>query len=466
MTFFTSRFTFIRDALNGTGGFRPNITYDSAGKPIKAENTYLIQYPRESAERFARRNQVSWFTRDMMNACERFVGYLTKQPPVREVNSPLLRLILDDCDWRGNSLEVFFQSFAVEAKARGTMLLLIDMPRTENIPGNQAEQLGNRAVPYLVQIPPERVFDYELNERGRLSSISIHDYMLIDGKQEIVRRIWTNTDWKIERIVSAAGKESTTVVDSGVHNLGVCPVIYFSESGEFMGEGGFSEIADLSKALFNRRSELDEILRSQTFSLMHYHVPIDMAGTFDAAKVSEAVGTHNMLLHYGNAPGFIAPSEGPASTYAAVIDALVLRIREVSMSFETPDYKESGAALTIRFQSLNGALTKFARRMEDFERQMWDIAARWLNVEANASTRWPREYAIANPEREMSVLENMQSTGFPDAVIMAKKRAIIGLEFTTVEPDDLSELINAVNESEHDRGNDNADNVPNISESA
>lgn len=453
-----ARFSFIRDALNGTGGFRPIVTFDSARKPAKADNTYLIRYPRESEERFARRNQVVWYTKDLMNACDRFVGYLTKQPPVREVQSPLLKLMLDDADWRGNSLEVFLQSFAVEAKARGTMLLLVDMPKAEAIPSNQADQLGNRAVPYLVPITPERVLEYDLDERGRLASVTIADTMIEDGETVAIRRIWDKTSWRVTKSSRVDGKNEQIRIDGGDHSLGICPVIYFSESGNFMEEGGFSEIADLSMALFNRRSELDEILRSQTFSLMHYHVPPELAQTFDAAKVSEAVGTHNMLLHYGNPPGFIAPSDGPAATYESVIASLIQRIREVSMSFETPDFKESGLALNIRFQALNGALTKFARRMEDLERQAMEIASRWLTIEDTTSTRWPREYAVADPEREMSVLENMQSTGFPEEVIRAKKRGIVGLEFPTIEPDELDKLMLAIDESMHDRGNGNPNN--------
>lgn len=438
-----SRFEFIRDALEGTGGFKPGVEFDAAGKPISVPGlSFLTQYPRESNERFARRNHVAWYSSDLRSACERYVGYLSKKPPARTIESPLLKLMADDCDWRGNAIDVFWQEFAVNAKARGTMLLLVDMPRT--LPGNQREQVDRRAVPYLVQIAPENVARYKLNERGRIIEIRIRDKIVQSDSRTIdVERVWTDKEWAVyQGGVKLEGEE---------HKLGVCPVIFFSESGRFMSDGEFSQIADLSRVLFNRRSELDEILRSQTFSLLNYHVPPDMASSFDAAKVSEAIGTHNMLLYHGNPPDYTAPSDGPASTYMSVIEVIEQKIRDVSMVSMPSDVSESGVALTLKFQALNSSLSKFARRMEDLERQVWDLASRWLRAENRVQTSWAKEYGIADPAREMEVLQAMQAAQFPKEAITAKMKQVAALEFSSLQAEEMDTIINAIEQADHER---------------
>src|SRR5690606_20729474 len=144
--------------------------------------------------------------------------------------------------------------FMTEAKARGCMLLLVDMPDT--LPETQADQIKQRAFPYLVAISPEQVTHYELDERGRLTTVSIADTGTnAKGEDITITRTWNTESWEV--------KHGEDVVKSGDHGLGVTPVLIFSESGAFPSEGAFSPIADLAKRLYNMLSELDELLRSQ-----------------------------------------------------------------------------------------------------------------------------------------------------------------------------------------------------------
>jgi hypothetical protein len=426
------RFQFIADALNGAGVFRPMVTYDSIGKPISTTTTALIRYPRESEEKFARRNDVAWYENHMLSSCRRFVGYLSKKPPARDIGNPLLEDMTADCNWRGDSIDVFFQGFMTEAKARGSMLLLIDMPRSE--PVTMAEQIEQRFFPYFVQIAPEAVTRYELDMRGRISLVEIS--VIHNGKQAI--KGWDTESWW----VTQDGQE----VDGDLHGLGICPVIAFSESGDFPCYGDFAQIADISKRLFNARSELDEILRAQTFSLLHYHVPPDQHD-FDTKSVAEAIGTHNMLIHRGDAPGFIAPPEGPATTYLENIARLEEAIKRAALVVEAPEKQtaESGLALTIRFQALNSALTSFARRMEDFERRAWDVACKWLNIEPDrVNVQWAKDYALADLKMELEVLGAMQASGFPEEAIKLQQAQIAALAFSTSEQDDLQTVLDAI----------------------
>lgn len=93
-------FQFLADALTGAGGF--------------ARGDYLVQYPRESNDKFERRKAIAWYANALRPACQRFVGYLIKRPPQRQVTQPILTAFLDACDWQDNSLDMFWSSFMVE----------------------------------------------------------------------------------------------------------------------------------------------------------------------------------------------------------------------------------------------------------------------------------------------------------------------------------------------------------------
>lgn len=431
----TSRFQFCAEALSGTGGFRPAVITDSQGKPVDVGQTHLIPYPRESDERFARRNQVAWFIRHLSTACNRFAGYLAKRPPLRDVGSnPLLLAFVDDCDWRGTDLDILWHQFVIEAKARGSMLLLVDRP--QQLPDSQ---VGSRVAPYLVPIAPEQVTTYETDQQGMLERVVISDWFLADGHLARVEREWDTMGWRV--------RQGEKIIEEGEHGLGVCPVLLFTESNNFPCYGEYSQIADISRRIFNARSELDELLRGQTFSLLTYKVP-ESRFPLDLSGVSEALGTSNMLQTMDGGAEFIAPPSSSTDTYLKVIEQMEQQIREIALIVESTDHGESGAALTLRFQALNSNLVGFARRMEDLERRMWDLVCRWLDIDNPVKVSWAKDYAIAEVSRELEILAAMQTSAMPDAALREQQKAVIIAQFGATQNDVLDRLIASVDEQE------------------
>lgn len=430
----TARFRFIADALRGEGGFRPRVS-TGGNSPTLVGASYLIQYPREGDEKFARRNEVAWYVNDLSSACSRFAGYLAKRPPQRRADNPLISTFIDDCNWKGDALDVFWSSFTIEAKARGSMLLLVDMPREQ--PGTLADQLARRAVPYLVPIKPEEVASIEIGDQGKVSQCEIY---IGDGQV----RGWDASGWWVRK-----GEKR---IDEGDHSLGVCPVLAFAEN-EFGREGEFSQIADLSRRLFNLHSELDEILRAQTFSLLTYQIPPEQAGLLDVAKVAAQIGTHNMLVHGGQTPAFIAPPDGPAVIYMQRIAALEERIKLIGYNVESSAQRqESGVALTLRFQSLNAALSRWAERMSDLELRVWDLVTRWLGLPLESvSSAWDDDFAIADIGAELEKLSAMQLSGFSEATLTAKRKQIVSLDLAGLGDEELEALLEAEDEGAHER---------------
>lgn len=440
MTSPAQRFQFIAHALRGDGPFRPVVSGEAVG------STALVKYPRESDARFARRNEVAWFDVPLGEAASRFAGFLSSRTPVRRLGSELYQRVADDADGQGNAIDVFWHEFAVEASARGSMLLLVDMPG--EVPPSVGQQVQARAVPYFTAIAPEAVTEYALGHDGRFDYVQFAgSYELPGGK--VVPAVWVfnRMGWQV---LDVEGE----VLDAGDHPLGECPVLIFTERGAYPCFGRFAPIADLSRRLFNMHSELDEILRSQTFSLLTMQVPDTVTDEekIAAARVAgQTIGTSNLMIHSGTTPAFIAPPEGPARVYLDRIKAMEHRIAELGLDVKGPNAQESGVALQQRFHALNAALATYAGRMEDLERRAWELARRWLGMTTAPEVSWPRDFSVADVVAELDVLRQMQDAGMPEEVVGEQMRRIVGIQFAGLEQGRQDAVMGAIDALGHER---------------
>jgi len=439
-TNYRQRFEFLAEALNGSGGFAPCVqTYSVDNRPQTAQRSYLVPYPRETADKYAARAAVAVYENHLRAACERFAGYITKRKPLRDgLNNPLINTMAQDCDWANNHIDVFWQTFMVEAKARGSMLLLVELPAEQGY--NQQDMVDRRLVPYLTAIEPERVTDFALDERKRFAWIKIASTETINGNTTHVDRYWDASGWRVmmgERVLA-----------QGTHPFGECPVLAFTEGGCFPHIGNFAQIADLSRRIYNATSERDEILRSQTFSTLVYQIPPDQAHLFQQDTLQATLGTSNMVFYNGEAPRFIAPPDGPAATYAQALEEMRESIRRIGYATDQPKGTdaESGVALTIRFQQLNAALSSFAQRMQDLEARMWQLVARWGGLRDAPTTQWATDYSMADMERELSTLTAMQATGFPQIALTQQRKRIAGVLFDSMDDDNIAQVLDAIEE--------------------
>ncbi len=438
-----SRFRFIAQAMRGDGPFRPVVVDD-----VPPAQTALVRYPRESDARFARRNAVAWFASPLRRAVSRFVGHLSSRSPLRDFPHELFAAIADDADAQGNSLDVFWSDFATEAAARGSMLLLVDMPAA--MPESLAAQVERRVVPYLAAIAPETVTEYQIGDDGRFDFVEFSGVYFPGPESDPIAVVWhyDRLGWW------ARETKNDSIVAGGDHPLGECPVLIFTESGAFPSFGRFSPIADVSRRLFNLQSERDEILRSQTFSLLTMQVPeesTDEQKMAAAAVVGQTIGTSNLMVHSGSTPAFIAPPDGPAATYTAVIAELRAEIAEIGLDVTGSASAESGVALQMRFHELNGALAAFAGRLEDLERRVWEISRRWLGMTSAPRVVWPRDFAIADVGKELEILDSMRVGAMPDEIVREQERRVVQVQFSGVDPDRLDAMVSAIDERAQER---------------
>lgn len=429
------RFRFIGHALRGDGPFRPEVFFDQYDRAYDVGVSALIRYPRESTEKFARRNELAWYSSPVYQLVQKFCSYISSRSVQRELPNEIYRLISEDCDGKSNSINVFWQDFMVEAKARGSMFLLVDMP--PEISANKLTQMEDRSVPYWTMIRPDIVEEAVFGDDGKLTYFCFHGtFENAEGEMEKCKWHFTTTSWSCE-------DTDEHIVDEGEHNLGECPVLCFTESGDYPCFGSFAPLSDLAKRLFNLESELDEILRSQTFSLLTMQVPEDTSdqARLEAARmVGETIGTNNMMMHSGSTPEFIAPSDGPAKIYLDRIDQVRGQMDSLGMNIAAPQERESGLAMEMRFHTINAELGRFSGRLEDLERRAWDLTARWLGLQELPELSWPRDFNIADVEKELEVLGGMIENQMPENAIIAQQRKVISVQFAGYDYESIEDM--------------------------
>ena len=422
----------ISQALEGDGSFH--------------DMSIITKHPRETDDKLASRRAMTFYENHIAKATNGFVGHIFKKPQLRDYGHVLLNLMIDDCDNCGNSMEVFFRRFAVDAKARGVMCLLVDMPK--EIPSNLKEQKDKRAVPYLVSIKPEDIFDYQLDIFGKVEWATILISRIEKApfdvdKIELTYRYFSKTEWRVY-------DSSKNVLEGGNHDLGVCPLLIFTESGNFPTVGEFEPIVNISKSIAETRSLIYDIFRNQTFSILAYHDPTKQLESLD-------IGTDNALVYTDNAPSFISPASNPADSLQKEVDRLGATIDHISYKITDSKSAESGISREYRFQDLNGALSWFAGALEDIEKRAIDIAVGLLRVPYSATIEWNRDFAIADRKSESEILATTLTLGMGKAYDTQKKKQFAKMDLQDLEEEDLQVVLDDIEQNNSEITNANND---------
>ena len=402
------------------------------------DGSYLQAYPRESEEKYRARQETASYVNIFASKINRYIGYIFKNTPTRSSQSSLIKAVFDDCDNKGNNIDVFISNFAKNAKVRGCNLLLIDMPKEK--PKTYEEQLQKRGLPYFVEILPERIVEFKLDKFGRFEYVLFEDY--IDNstlfKEEIVPiyRYYDKEGWAIY-------DQNKNLLEQNSHSFGECPVLIFSENGDFPTFGEFSQIAKLNLRHYNLLSELDEILRSQTF-------PVLTINASTPKDVELKISTDNALVYQQgyDRPDFIAPPPAPAEIYIKRIKELENQIDKIAYDITTNESNESGIALDLKFQGLNASLSNFAIRLNDLENRAFALVCKILGIANDVTIAYPKSFSIIDTQKEISVLEEMKALVDSPTYNKLKALQIISADLNTIEPDDFAKIASEIEDEQ------------------
>lgn len=420
-----AKWKFLDDAYNETGGF--------------SDGSYLQKYSRETDDKYAMRKSVAYYINHTKPVVERYTGYLFKKKPKRISENELIKQSLDNIDLNGNNIDIFMQNIFKNAFLYGTSFILVEMP--VDLGDSLQMQKEKRALPYLKELSPLNLYDFYI-KNGFLEWIIFEFKIEIKepfkkGTTETRYYFWSRTEFQIR-------DKDGNILEQSTHDLGICPIVPLCFGNDILGDTMCYEVANISKRIYNARSELDEILRGQTFSILAYHIP-QGENTPTELKVS----VDNALLYSGNEPKFISPSQDSASSYFTHIEKLENIINEVSLNPVNLSTKsdDTGIALKYKFENLNGKLGAMSNILEDFEKRVFEIAFMLLGSEYDFSISYPNDFQISDLNSDIANAQALADFGMPESWNRAKKKELARADLNGLDDDEMDEIYQEIDES-------------------
>jgi len=259
----------------------------------------------------------------------------------------------------------------------GHVGILVDKTPEQSTGPAKADE---RAIVFATVYPAPTIVDWRFDREG-LAAVKLSeavpqptiDQELPEGEDAVRWLLWDREGWVR---LSFDGKE---VIGGDVPNLGIVPLAVLrpkpSHLSMLLGRALVSNI-NVIRALFNRASEEDEVLRRQAFSVLTVNVPSD--GSVDQAKeaLGDKIGTSKALIVKGQID-YKTPDMNVPKAIRDNINYLVQELyRAAHMRFKK-DSLEAETAESIRLQhsELNEMLQGFAKALSAAEMQ---IARAWF----------------------------------------------------------------------------------------
>jgi len=394
------------DAYEGCGGF--------------ATGEYLWKYPREEDPDFKLRKEQARYHNYAKSLVNLYVRHVMHQKIDRRSDDQALKDFWEDVDGAKTSITDFMTRAAHLALAMGYEGILAD--KTTDAPTGPAKA-DERARPILVLYHPQHVVDWR-HKRDELVAIKLKEEISSDdilakteAADDCQYLIWSKTEGWIR--VTEEGELVTDDGSQGFDNPGLDLVPFTmlrpeaSAANPFLGQSLLGN-ANVFRALFNRCSEEDNVLRDSSWSMLT--VSVDKEG--DVAEVKTQVGTEVGTTRAIIAKGQIewkGPDQAVPKSIRDAIQFLVqeiYRMAHVTYQRDSRD-AESAEALRIKHSELNEMLVGLANAMQQVEEQIAKFYYAWTTTSAdaaesafkaaNVSIEYPNEFFIKDLLEELQV---------------------------------------------------------------
>jgi hypothetical protein len=386
--------TLMIDAFEGTGGF--------------ADGSYLWPYRAEMSEDFLKRQKMARYHNYVETIIDLYCQQIFSQEPKRQTTNEDLTKWWEDVDGAGTSMTDYMRQSISLGLAAGHVGILMDSTTDEAAGPAKADQ---KARPFLARYLATSITDWRMSAAeitGIKLEEAVHAESIVDEAPEgdDARRylLWDQEGW-------ARFSPNGDLLDGGLPGLGVVPFEVVRPKPSilrpFMGRSLFSN-PNLIRALFNRMSEEDEVLRNQAFSLLT--VCVGENGDVEAAKkqIGTEVGTSRALVSQGKAD-YISPDMAVPEQIRMNIVQIIREIYRVAhMRFERDSLQtESAEAIRLQFKELNEMLQGIASELQRVEQRLafyyfcWSMpgdvkAAKAAYEAAKVTIEYPDEFFLAD----------------------------------------------------------------------
>jgi len=412
--------TKLGEVVEGNGGF--------------LDGTALVAHPREwvdhkattpktPTKKLKARRTLARYENVARVLLDAYTGVMFREAPRRQVGPEgaqtphPLAVWWDDVDGAGTSMDACMAQAWRAAAAYGHVAVLFDRPKSDGPTAADAN------APFLRLYTPLDMIDWLTDDQGQLVAVAL---------LEVAPRPDFQTLTTLPRVreVRADGwelRESGVVIDRGAWDFGgrVPVEILYGQRRVLTPVIGQSILGDpkLFSDVYNLTSEIRELLRLQTFSLLN--IPLGTGAdaiTVEQARtmLGEVVGTENAAFS-GLPISYVSPDSAQVTVYMEERRDLlrtIYRLAGVPWEGDSRDV-ESGDAQRIKRDEFYARCAAYA---SECERVDYTIAEFWFRSEHGDG--WERAYDDAQ------VTINYPTTFAPEpmAELLASAQAALALQ--------------------------------------
>lgn len=372
---------------------------------------YIFRHFRESDDKWSQRVERGYFYNYVKSVVELFTAFLFHHPADRVPGDEFaeeFEEVYKDFDRAGTGVVTFFQEVCNYAQVEGQVGILVDLPRLESEPRNEAERKEANLRPYCSMIHSPHILDWEVDQHGNFLWVKIEVFRPQERSwdapaSESVRhfQIWTTQtweEWRLDKEDHESGDGlKATLVDSKEHRLGIVPFVVArleKSMHSWFGCSAVKDIADINIAILNWSSLGDEEIYERCLNVLA------MEAADDGSSVS--LGNANVLEFppgTQHVPFYLEPGATPLERIQAWINHgkdEIRRLAKINLSAGLGDVRQasSGIAKAFSFIETNQSLAAKALNMEQVERRVHEVMARYMGGTFEGSIGYPREFGV------------------------------------------------------------------------
>jgi hypothetical protein len=401
-----SRWEMLLDAYDGAGGF--------------LDGTYLWQFPREKDGEFNPRKAQARYHNYVQPIIDQYKRKLFGGTgPQRDCTDAGLKAFWLDVDGAGTDMTTFMGDSLVKGLTTGDCGILVD--KTPDAPTGPAKA-DEKARVFLTRFLSQAVLDWRVEKTDELIAVKLREdrapadiFSEADEDETAQILLWDREEW-----MRVPKDKDLPVEGPNPHGLGLVPFVMLrplrSTRWPFRGQPLLGD-GSIIRALYNRASEEDTVMRDQGFSLFVVSLPTTGEVSPDDAKklMGDEVGTKRAVFSYGDA-GYKTADQGVPVTLRDAQKYLVRELYRMAHLRYEDDSREAQTAEAIRLQhqELTAMLHGIASELMRVELALAKLYFHWTSATAEEAERkfeaakvtvsYPREFFEPDLEKEITTL--------------------------------------------------------------
>jgi hypothetical protein len=400
-------------------------------------NSYLFQYPKESDNSFSKRKQRAVYFNQIQPLADLLSGFLFMKPPSRKNTLPADWLI-KKADNKKKPIDEFMKVVATYS-LMFTCGVLVDSPSFDpkdypTMKDRQVQDLN----PYCVFYLPFQIVDFNIADDG------LPDWVLLDntcydnpnpfaeGRYVQIRRLWTRESYQdFELVESENGKDRVIASPAVPHSIGYVPFRFINwkdDNSDFIEESVFEDPAMISKLIYNKLSEMDEMIAAGSFKVLMY--PTN-DGTIPTSMTAGGIGALSAIPYDGRfkPPHFDGAALEDVGPFLKAIEFYLSEIlKKIGMNTdETKDYVKSGLSKKIDFQKVRTLLISGSIALASLEEWIFETAVKWTGKDIDVEVHYTTHYADEDIQAKNDLLNELLIHPFKKL-----KKSVISLQVKNI----------------------------------